>query len=249
MAKQMYAHCKNFEEIAVLFFGHPTDLMVRKNTLHDQILSVNMHAIDLRLFRQILEIRKPEHSQTPSYWANHAVKLQIAHCLIQFRKLTEPHHPKNDGDRYSISFQHLLHELSALPDAYGWSGKISFLQSFVAKEHDKIKHVVDKYLVHAATPESRAINESQKLDVSTTDIWSQVLRLNHVFREVRTLANVQLDDSILEREVRQHLPDLVQSFALTDNEEKEIYKRYSECLNDLSAIYDGTASPRWETSD
>jgi hypothetical protein len=233
--------------LAQWFFGSKNDIMVPKNTLHDQILNMNMQAIDLRLVRQILELRTSADSEIPAYWANPLIHQLISARLIEFRKLTEPHDPKSTETRHTFSFSHLLYELSQQDDSGSMSDIIKQLYDCIDKEYQTTIYIINKFIVHAATEKSRKISGVQKVDISVADIWQSVLRLNHVYTTVRWLARAEQGECLLVSTLPDHLPDLRRCFLLSAEESTIVVNRYEESIRDLNAIQSRSAAPSWLT--
>jgi hypothetical protein len=228
------------------FFGSKNSAMVTKNTLHDQILNMNMHAVDLRLVRQILELRTSTDSQIPAYWGNSLIHQLIAARLIEFRKLTESHDPNSKESRHTLSFSHLLYELSLKDDIGSNSDIIRLLHDIIAKEYQHIKYIIDKFIVHAATEESRKTSDTQKVDISIAEIWQHVLCLNHVYTTVRRLSRAKQGACLVANILKEHLPDLRRCFLLSAEEFNTVADRYDESIRDLKAIQSGTAPAPWD---
>lgn len=248
MAKKIPAIPKSNTELASLFFGSTTDIMVPKNSLYDQILNMNTQTIHLRLLRQILELRACTDSNISSYWANTLIRQLIAARLLEFRKLTEPHNPTDKPTRYTISFSHLLYELSLQNCSDMVSKTITYLQHFIDEEHQTMKYLIDKFIVHAATPDSRNIAVAQKVDISIAEIWQKVLHLNHVYKKVHWLTQAEQGECLLVSTLTETPSELRRCFLLSTDECTVVLARYTESIDELNAIQSGNAPAPWATA-
>ncbi len=238
-------HPKELKQLEVIFFGTPVNQGIPVNTLTEQILMLNMATVDLRLFMQLVKLRTDPKSQQPMYWAQPMLQQMLRGRLVEIRKLTERHNPK-EPLKHTLSFPHLLYELELRNPDQEQSAYLEKIEKSVSAVAKANSYIVNKYVVHAATAESRASKHPDREKVSVKNVWERVLVLNHVFYALFRYVQQERDMSPYPHTVPNHLHDMRRYFLLTEPEYVNLQLLSKESTDSLDAIQSMSVAPPWQ---
>lgn len=236
---------KELKLLEAIFFGTPVDFDIPVNTLTEQMMLLNMLTIDLRLFLRLVQLRTEPASQQPMYWAYPQLKDMLHSRLVDIRKLTEQHNPKHPS-RHTLSFPHLLYELLLRKPAQDRIQYLKKIEKQVSKVGMASAHIVNKYIVHAATIQSRATTDPRKEQTNVRKLWEHVQILNHVFCALSRYTQPDIDRSLYPGTMRQHITDMRRYVLLTDPETRQLEVVLKDSTDALNAIHAGTTPPPWD---
>lgn len=235
---------KELTQLEEIFFGKPDDQDIPINTLTDQILMLNMLTVDLRLLMRLVQLRTDVASQQPMYWAQPMLTQMMHLRLVDIRKLTEQHTP-NKPEYHTICFNHLIHELKLRKLDSEKRALLNRIKKHVNTVGTENAHVVNKYIVHAATAASRETTHPAQAITSVAIIWQRVLVLNHVFHALYRHVQSDSDTMAYPRTLRNHLHDMQRYFLLSEPELVHLRAILTTSMADLDAIQSRTAVVPW----
>lgn len=233
---------KSLAELETMFFNINTG-----NTLSEQILSLNMLSVDMRLFLRLVQLRTAPDTRQPMYWAQPMLTQMMHLRLVDIRKLTEIHN-KKDPDKHTLSFEHLIHLLKLYHADAQQRAFLNKVRATVRSRYNAHASLVNKYIAHAATEASRKVTSPKTEQTSVLNIWRSVLMINHVFYALFRYVQHESDMSPYPHTLRNHIHDMQRYFLLTEPETISLKALLDESIRDLDAIQSGTAPAPWETA-
>ena len=236
----------SLDELDAMFFGRNNGT-IAVNTLSEHILSLNMLTVDLRLLMRLVQLRTAPDTQQPMYWAQPMLEQLLRARAIDIRKLTEPHKP-NQPRLATLSFPHVLAILDAHHANPTQHTFLAEIHTRVKAQHQEQTYMVNKYIVHAATVESRATDDAAITTLSVAHIWQCVLVLNHVFYALFRYVQQERDMCAYPHTLRNHVHDMQRYFLLTEPETISLRALLDESMRALDAIQSGSAPAPWETA-
>ncbi len=126
---------------------------IKVNTLSEQILSLNMLTVDLRLIMRLVQLRTAPDTRQPMYWAQPMLTQMMHLRLVDIRKITEKHY-KNDPDKHTLSFEHLIYLLKLHHADEQQKDFLHKVRATARSRYNAHASLVNKYIAHAATGES-----------------------------------------------------------------------------------------------
>lgn len=236
---------KSLNQLCEMFFSRSSDKSIAVNNLTDQILMLNMLTIDMRLSFRLIQLRTTENSWQPMYWAQPMLEQLLRARLVDIRKITESHKP-NQPHLDTLAFPHLLYLLDAHHANTEQKEFLKRIQTEVWEQHNAHEHLVNKYIVHAATVESRMKEETGETTMSVAQIWQSVLVLNHVFYALFRYVQQEHDMNPYPHTVPNHLHDMQRYFLLTEPEYTNLQLLIKESTDALDAIQSMSVAPPWQ---
>jgi len=236
----------SLDKLDAMFFGRNNGT-IAVNTLSEQILSLNMLTVDLRLLMRLVQLRTAPDTQQPMYWAQPMLK-QIMHLrLVDIRKITEKHN-KNTPDKHTLSVEHLIYLLKLHHADAQQKDFLNKVRDTARSRYTAHASLVNKYIAHAATEESRKSTSPKTEQTSVLNIWRSVLIMNHVFYALFRYVQQERDMCAYPHTLRNHVHDMQRYFLLTEPETISLRALLDESIDELNAIQSGSAPAPWATA-
>lgn len=222
-------------ELQTTFFEDAETHEITRNSLTEQIIMLNSEMIDLMLLQLVVQLRISHTPDFASFWGSSVLRQLMEMRLISFRKLTEEHratHPKF----YSNSFRHFFYEIRKTTQETADHQNIDELQNKVKQLFEANEFLVNKYIVHAASPENRTAPDNKVVNMDIKQIWHDVLTLNQVFHSARRLVKPYTSMCLMHSQIRLHVQDMKRIFLLNDAETAAAIALLETCCNKLDAV-------------